>query len=187
MPLSSRRSTNSKQGEDIKEQVISIILLRKDKSTKYKTTDYIKDCCIIFSFFCTLKRSHTEETAFTKASLWLGTLQAHGLIWRPESQRPAGTWVPLSSQGNSGSFGSHSIRSPGGEEYGSRIFAKENQDHLKSFTQVPRLKSPSSTPNQGLWSRYTEKWFRKRMFRTFIMQLVSKGSFGKSSIKIFLQ
>lgn len=54
-------------------------------------------------------------------------------------------------------------------------------------TQVSRLELPSSTPNQGLWSRYTEKWFRKRMFRTFIMQLVSKGSFGKSSIKIFLQ
>lgn len=39
-----------------------------------------------------------------------------------------------SPQGTSGSPGSHSVRSPGGEEHGSQIFAKENQDHLESFT-----------------------------------------------------
>ena len=133
MPLSSRRSTNSKLGADIKEQVISIIILRKDTSIKYKTTDYIKDCCVMFSFFCTLKRSHTEM-AFTKASFWLGTLPAHGLIWRPESRGLQGPGCHSCSQGTSGSSGSHSVRSPGGEEYGSQIFAEENDDHLKSFT-----------------------------------------------------
>lgn len=111
-------------GEDIKEQVIPIILLRKYKSIKYKTTDYIK-LLHNFSFFCTLK-GRTEETAFTKASLWLGTLLAHGLIWRPESQEACRDLGALQQPRHFREpWHSHSVRSPGGEEHGSQIFAKE--------------------------------------------------------------
>ena len=126
--------------------------------------------------------------AFTKASLWLGTLLAHGLIWRPKSQRPAGTWVPLQQLRHFRELWLSQCKVPWG--WGiwiMNICQRELGPSRIIHTQVPRLEWPSSTPNQGLWSRYTEKWSCKQMLRTFIMQLMSKGSFWKSNIKIFLK
>ena len=46
-------------------------------------------------------------------------------------------------------------------------------------TQVSRLELPSSTQNQGLWSRYTEKWFRKKNVQDIYYAVNVKGQFWK--------
>ena len=102
-------------------------------------------------------------------------------------QRPAGTWVPLLQPRHFRELRLSQCKVPWG--WGiwiTNICQREWRPPKIIHTQVSRLKSPSSTPNQGLWTRYTEKWFQKQMFRTFIMQLMSKSSFQKSNMKIFL-
>ena len=106
----------------------------------------------------------------------------------PSHKRPAGTWVPLQPPRHFRDPWLSQRKVPWG--WGIQIMnicQRELGPSRIIHTQVSRLELPSSTQNQGLWSRYTEKWFQKKMFRTFIMQLMSKGSFWKSNIKIFLK
>ena len=98
----------------------------------------------------------------------------------PSHKRPAGTWVPLQQPRHFGEPWLSQRKVPWG--WGIQIMnicQRELGPSRIIHTQVSRLELPSSTQNQGLWSRYTEKWFRKKNVQDIYYAVNVKGQFLK--------